>query len=333
MWKILFYIVVLAAVAKASPQSSDDLTLEDITEVNFFNKIGMLVSKYKLELNNLRGTISGKLLQISKLLNLYNPKCPPCSCGALGSDLKIIDGKEVNYAHKYPWMASVLQNDEFHCGASLINDKYVLTAGHCVETLKASDYKVRLSVHDRNTDISEEYNAKRIIRHERYTKYGGAPSHDIALIRLDTDGVKINNDVHPVCMPEKGLSYANAVGTITGWGKTHRHYLDPTDVLREAQLYVLSNSECEPSFYGLITPNMVCAGLIDEGTTCNMDSGGPLTVVNGSVHHLIGITSFGMSGCRPPPAVYTRVSEYLDWIKANTEDACPCRDNYAEKML
>ncbi|XP_050428609.1 trypsin-1-like isoform X2 [Adelges cooleyi] len=291
----------------------------------------MLVSKYKLELNNKGETISGKLLQIGKLLNLYKPKCPPCSCGALGSNVKIVGGEEVEYAHKYPWMALLLKNGQFNCGGSLINDKYVLTAGHCVETLKASDYKVRLSVHDRNTDIFEEYDVKKIIRHKSYDNYGVAPLNDIALIRLDTDGVKINNDVHPVCMPEKGLSYATVVGVATGWGLTEGSNISPPRVLREAELYLLDNSVCGPYYFNIITPDMVCAGMRDEGkSTCNGDSGGPLTVSNGSVHHLVGITSFGKTGCRSPPSVYTRVSKYLDWIKANTKDACPCHDNYAE---
>jgi len=62
-------------------------------------------------------------------------------------------------------------------------------------------------------------------------------------------------------------------------------------------------------------------------TTCKGDSGGPLFTRNSSTPDsednseqpwtLTGITSFGSSYCgdRSKPAVFTRVSEYLDWIR------------------
>lgn len=54
------------------------------------------------------------------------------------------------------------------------------------------------------------------------------------------------------------------------------------------------------------------------------DSGGPLQVrINlplsseGAIHYIVGITSFGF-GCALPntPAVYTRVSYFVDWIES-----------------
>jgi secreted trypsin-like serine protease len=59
---------------------------------------------------------------------------------------------------------------------------------------------------------------------------------------------------------------------------------------------------------------MVCAGYADGGIdACQGDSGGPLVVGD----TLIGIVSFG-DGCGKAgkPGVYTRVSAYVDDIKA-----------------
>lgn len=45
------------------------------------------------------------------------------------------------------------------------------------------------------------------------------------------------------------------------------------------------------------------------------DSGGPLVYQNGNVWTLIGIVSWGSSNCNiRTPAVYTRVSQFRNWI-------------------
>lgn len=51
------------------------------------------------------------------------------------------------------------------------------------------------------------------------------------------------------------------------------------------------------------------------------DSGGPLQrrIVDDfhEMYHILGVTSFGFGCATSKPAIYTRVSAYLDWIEAN----------------
>ena len=61
---------------------------------------------------------------------------------------------------------------------------------------------------------------------------------------------------------------------------------------------------------------------------CNGDSGGPL-VCNGK---LTGITSFG-NGCGNVPGVYTRVSNYVEWIQKYTENPSLDEENYVKCAL
>ena len=69
----------------------------------------------------------------------------------------------------------------------------------------------------------------------------------------------------------------------------------------------------------LITSNMICAGDLKGGKdACKGDSGGPLMVPSNEFAVIYGIVTFG-NGCARPdaPGVYTRVTNYIDWIQSN----------------
>lgn len=47
------------------------------------------------------------------------------------SSRRIINGKDT-IPHTYPWMLVLYTaNNQAYCGASLISDRHVITAGHC----------------------------------------------------------------------------------------------------------------------------------------------------------------------------------------------------------
>lgn len=73
-----------------------------------------------------------------------------------------------------------------------------------------------------------------------------------------------------------------------------------------------------------IANGQICAGGSDGKDSCRGDSGGPLMLIERQYmkenYVAVGIVSFGLGcGIRGIPAVYTRVSSYVQWIVDNIE--------------
>ncbi|GAB0200753.1 mast cell protease 1A-like [Grus japonensis] len=94
--------------------------------------------------------------------------------------------------------------------------------------------------------------------------------------------------------------------SIAGWGLIDEDQV--TNKLFETKVSIYSHRKCI-RFYPHLDTGMVCAGSFHELRDSSQgDSGGPL-VCNKVAQ---GIVSFGYA---IPPGVYTRISNYLPWIK------------------
>ncbi|KAG8273156.1 hypothetical protein J6590_027491 [Homalodisca vitripennis] len=116
------------------------------------------------------------------------------------------------------------------------------------------------------------------------------------------------------------LSWKDA--TVVGWGFTSFPGGTPSPRLQKLQVQTISNSECATLIEEPVSPGMICASSGHTQGTCFGDSGGPLSITSkDGVNTVIGVVSFGISGCAMLPGVpdlYTRVSEYIIWISVNT---------------
>ncbi|KAH8290863.1 hypothetical protein KR054_006567 [Drosophila jambulina] len=254
-------------------------------------------------------------------------ECSECSCGSVNTRHRIVGGQETE-VHEYPWMIMLMWFGNFYCGASLVNDQYALTAAHCVNGFYHRLITVRLLEHNRqdsNVKIVDRRVA-RVLIHPNYSTRNF--DSDIALIRFN-EPVRLGIDMHPVCLPLPSESYAGQTAVVTGWGALSEG--GPiSDTLQEVEVPILTQQECRESNYGesKITDNMICAGYVEQGgkDSCQGDSGGPMHVLgSGEAYQLAGIVSWG-EGCAKPnaPGVYTRVSNFNQWIEENTRDACSC---------
>lgn len=225
------------------------------------------------------------------------------------------------------------------CGGVLIDNQHLLTAAHCVTTclntrttitLEKSSVNVTLGDHSiKSNDGEVEVDIDYIRAHERYDACNFIHNNeDIAIIKL-TEPIDYRftidgyGSINRPCMPKSSLvAYKEGERVIvSGWGVISENQRQLSNILRFVQVEVVNTKSCQRVYRGRVTETgHVCAGMQFGGKdSCQGDSGGPLVrVVENNRYELVGIVSFGY-GCAQAgsPGVYTRVANYLDWIKAN----------------
>lgn len=229
---------------------------------------------------------------------------------------KIVGGK-ISDPKDWRWMAALMKNQKHYCGGVLISENFVLTAAHCLEGYKESDINIRLGEFDFKRDddgLPEDFAVTSIIRHTQFDPF--TYRNDIALCKLDRPATTTEY-AHPICLPNPNIDYTGLVGIVAGWG-TMSYGGVSSDVLRQVSLPIWNNTECDNKFSQAITRHYLCAGVRQgKDDACQGDSGGPLMVEGRNNRWMvIGIVSWGVR-CADPgyPGVYTRVTEYLEWLK------------------
>ncbi|XP_029944180.1 serine protease 27-like [Salarias fasciatus] len=237
-------------------------------------------------------------------------------CGEAVNNNRIVGGQEADPG-SWPWQAALYLFDTFTCGGTLINDHWVLTAAHCLTTEDLSGAEVLLSLHnisDPGPDVVTVA-LDEIICHPAYNSF--TFENDICLLKLSTP-VTFSDSIQPICLPTKGSTFHTGLSSwVTGFGTIDNGNL--AEVLQEVNVPIVGNTRCQCYLrdFSEITENMVCAGREAGGKdSCQGDSGGPLMTQTSTSWVEVGVVSFG-DGCGLPrrPGVYTRVSQYEDWIR------------------
>ena len=210
----------------------------------------------------------------------------------------------------------------------MLTRNWIVTAAHCVKDVSPSNLKVRVGEYN-VLDTTEAHShtdrrITRVITHVSFDKQ--SYEYDIAVLRM-VRPVDFQPNAIPICLPDDNVNdLVGRTGSVTGWGR-RSEYGQISPILREVHLPIISNEKCM-SMYRLSGQNewipkiFLCAGTANGGKdSCEGDSGGPLVVKsrNGR-YNLAGIISWGIGcGDRNRPGVYTRISEFKNWITRNTK--------------
>ncbi|KAL7307101.1 hypothetical protein TKK_0000834 [Trichogramma kaykai] len=219
------------------------------------------------------------------------------------------------------WFAS-----DFFCGASIINQRYLLTAAHCIfdEQWQQTDVVVGTNlVGQANATI---YQVDRFIIHGDFISLDSSRwdrgINDIALVRVTKD-IVYNEYVQPIRLAAKDHKlHEGSIVTITGWGKLSNTYEGSSKSLQMISRKVSNFRECKKQWMYMheipLDDGILCTVDIlptDQGGICKGDSGSPLVDENG-IQVGIATISDGCGLTHIVPEGYTKVSHYADWIEA-----------------
>jgi trypsin len=230
-------------------------------------------------------------------------------------DGKAIVGGAATTVAQHPWQVSLQGFGSHFCGGSIIGDRWVLTAQHCVDGEVAANLTVvagitRLSSQGQRVSVAE------IIRFPGYVspEFG----KDVSLLRLATP-LTFNNNVQAIALAvtADNATPAGTTATVSGWGTVSSGGASP-DQLRSVNVPTVSNAAAQQALGQAITADQLAAGATGRDS-CQGDSGGPLTVDSPRGRLLVGVVSWGF-GCGDPglPGMYARVTSYGSWVLEQT---------------
>ncbi|MEU9335794.1 serine protease [Streptomyces sp. NPDC048290] len=253
----------------------------------------------------------------------------------------IVGGEEASM-HEFPWLIGIMldQRPGVFCGASLISDRLVLTAAHCVQPFQG--HAVAAIAGEHNLGSFTETSATRIVRVTKTTVHPNYSTeeavNDIALLEVESslapsglcaprnpdrpraDAVRVGAICLPDAFPTLDPAGPGATVNVAGWGRKWDEGRTP-EVPHHVDLEVVPDQTCARRYPGYATATQFCTWTMGKDS-CQGDSGGPL--IQGSrmpgstrlAYALVGLVSHGRECASTiDPTVSTDVAAYLPWIK------------------
>lgn len=201
--------------------------------------------------------------------------------------------------------------DGHFCGGSVVADRWVLTAAHCVDETGVAPADLQVAVGRDNLDQDlAQGQTLRVDRIEVHPDYRSTGTFDAALLHVTED---IRAPVISLARPDDDtFEAAGTPLTVAGWGTDLFLVGSVQPQLKAVEVKAVADERCASTnglVMGFRADSEICAEEL-LGDSCQGDSGGPLFATTAAGRHVqVGIVSYGL-GCATPlfPGVYAEVN-------------------------
>ncbi|XP_063981212.1 chymotrypsin-2-like [Diachasmimorpha longicaudata] len=226
--------------------------------------------------------------------------------------VKIVGGSYAKI-EEFPSLVAIGLSGDGICGGSLISNRHVLTAAHCLlnerlnvntpaEVMTENEIHVYTGGNNRG-QFEKPREVERIHIYKDFNFTAPVSPHDIAILTLK-DAIVSGSTRKPIALPTRAAQ-PDEIGYIAGWGDLNEYGL-AAEMLYQTQMKVENCSK-----FNLFRLDTELCGFIRKGSgPCTGDSGGPL-IINDRIAGIIK-SSWKCGGSKP--AIFTRVFSYIEWI-------------------
>ncbi|XP_045520032.1 chymotrypsin-1-like [Pieris brassicae] len=241
-------------------------------------------------------------------------------------DARIVGG---TVAGTNPWMVALTNGllvRNLWCGASIITERHLLTAAHCIDAAFSGgslSSSLRATVGtNRWNHGGVHYAIARNITHPNFVPT--TVKNDIAIL-ITRDAIHFTDTISPVTLSFDVVGNGVAT-TVYGWGRIRAGGAISAQLL-ELQAATIDGLVCMievprvaieidyPSHPPPVEPHIeICTHHSVGHGTCNGDSGSPL--LKSDTRQQIGIVSWGIPCAHGAPDMFVRISAYKAWLEA-----------------
>ncbi|XP_044582935.1 chymotrypsin-2-like, partial [Cotesia glomerata] len=228
----------------------------------------------------------------------------------ISASLGRIVGGVITSAEEHPYMVSLRFRDKHICGGTIVSNRYILSAAHCLVRISPFLFTIIAGTSSQH-EIGDVYFVHFPIVHSFKINDG---SNDIALLRT-TSNIRFHDKVQPIELTDVDINEDKYPVTMIGWGRltvNNFMYIGPTSTyLQKINLNIIDNITCKRE-WNFINEGHICVATTLKQGSCLGDSGGPIVAND----RQIGIISFGKMCAAGKPDVATRIYHYFNWVRS-----------------